>query len=211
MYQVIIGLEVVGHGGDNQRGDVERVRRGGGHGDALGEGDLTGAEEALASALSIARELPAPLLEAEELATLFAVETLAHDGDHDLVVVDCAPTDAALRLATLPEVARASMRVALRIQGAIARVATPLASAVVPAPLPTDRVSAEIFARGPALDAGEENVTSIDDLLGGDGDDVAAPVEPTPTATTVPAGDTVPIMVKLPCEPSTVSTTPARS
>ena len=96
-----------------------------------------GIEEVVAEELAL---LPG----AEELATLFAVETLAHEGDHDLVVVDCAPTDAALRLATLPEVARASMRVALRIQGAIARVATPLASMVVPAPLPDADVFGDV-------------------------------------------------------------------
>lgn len=96
-----------------------------------------GIEEVVAEELAL---LPG----AEELATLFAVETLAKADRHDLVVVDCAPTDAALRLATLPEVARASMRVALRIQGAIARVATPLASAIVPAPLPDSAVFGDV-------------------------------------------------------------------
>lgn len=96
-----------------------------------------GIEEVVAEELAL---LPG----AEELATLFAIETLAREGAHDLVIVDCAPTDAALRLATLPEVARASMRVALRIQGAIARVATPLASAIVPAPLPDSGVFGDI-------------------------------------------------------------------
>jgi arsenite-transporting ATPase len=96
-----------------------------------------GIEEVVAEELAL---LPG----AEELATLFAVETLAQAGDYDLVVVDCAPTDAALRLATLPEVARASMRVALRIQGAIARVVTPLASALVPAPLPDAGVFGDV-------------------------------------------------------------------
>jgi len=96
-----------------------------------------GIEEVVAEELAL---LPG----AEELATLFAVESLARDGDYDLVIVDCAPTDAALRLATLPEVARASMRVALRIQGAIARIATPLASALVPTPLPDAGVFGDV-------------------------------------------------------------------
>ncbi len=96
-----------------------------------------GIEEVVAEELAL---LPG----AEELATLFAVEQLARAGDHDLVIVDCAPTDAALRLATLPEVARASMRVALRLQGAIARVMTPLASTVVPAPLPDAGVFGDV-------------------------------------------------------------------
>ena len=96
-----------------------------------------GIEEVVAEELAL---LPG----AEELATLFAVETLAKEGDHDLVIVDCAPTDAALRLATLPEVARASMRVALRIQGAIARVAVPLASTIIPVPLPDAGVFGDV-------------------------------------------------------------------
>jgi arsenite-transporting ATPase len=96
-----------------------------------------GIEEVVAEELAL---LPG----AEELATLFAIEALAREDEHDLVVVDCAPTDAALRLATLPEVARASMRVALRVQGAIARVVSPLASAIVPAPLPDADVFGDV-------------------------------------------------------------------
>jgi len=45
---------------------------------------------------------------AEELTTLLAVEAWATGGDYDFVVVDCAPTGAALRLLTLPEMARAA-------------------------------------------------------------------------------------------------------
>jgi arsenite-transporting ATPase len=40
---------------------------------------------------------------ADELAALFEVRDLAADGDHDLLVVDCAPTAETLRLLTLPE------------------------------------------------------------------------------------------------------------
>ncbi len=72
-----------------------------------------GIEEVVAEELAL---LPG----AEELTTLLAVERHAREGSHDLVVVDCAPTDAALRLLTLPEVARGALRVLLRVQQALA-------------------------------------------------------------------------------------------
>lgn len=78
---------------------------------------------------------------AEELTTLLAVEAHARAGAYDLVVVDCAPTDSALRLLTLPEVARSALRVLLRVQRAIAAAVTPLARGIVPVPLP----DAEVF------------------------------------------------------------------
>ncbi|MDX1650081.1 MAG: TRC40/GET3/ArsA family transport-energizing ATPase [Myxococcota bacterium] len=72
----------------------------------------------------------------EELTTLLAVEHYAREGGHELVVVDCAPTDAALRLLTLPEVAHAALRLLLRLQRAISAVVTPLARGVTGLPLP---------------------------------------------------------------------------
>jgi arsenite-transporting ATPase len=72
----------------------------------------------------------------EELATLLCVEAQAREGGYDLVVVDCAPTDSALRLLTLPEVARSAFRALLRVQAALARVVTPLARSLLAAPLP---------------------------------------------------------------------------
>ena len=45
--------------------------------------------------------------------TLLAVEEFAGSGAYDLVVVDCAPTDATLRLVTLPDVAHRSLRILL--------------------------------------------------------------------------------------------------
>ena len=52
------------------------------------------------------------------------------------MVVDCAPTGAALRLLTLPEMARAGLRLLLRVQRALASVVTPLARSLVAVPLP---------------------------------------------------------------------------
>ena len=77
---------------------------------------------------------------AEEITTLLAVRALAEDGDYDLVVVDCAPTGSALRLLTAPDMMRSAMRWLLRIQRAIAAVATPLASGLVAVPLPGQEV-----------------------------------------------------------------------
>lgn len=87
----------------------------------------------------VAEEL-ALLPGAEELATLVAVDELARAGAYDLIVVDCAPTDSTLRLVTLPDVAHGALRILLRVQRAVASVVTPLATGVVPVPLPDGRV-----------------------------------------------------------------------
>jgi arsenite-transporting ATPase len=92
-----------------------------------------GIEEVVAEELAL---LPG----AEEITTLLAVEAYAREGDYDFVVVDCAPTDSALRLLTLPEVARGAFRVLLRVQRALASVVTPLARNLVPVPLPESEV-----------------------------------------------------------------------
>jgi arsenite-transporting ATPase len=95
-----------------------------------------GIEEVVAEELAL---LPG----AEELTTLLAVETHARSGRYDLVVVDCAPTDSTLRLLTLPDVVRSSLRALLRLQQAVATLATPLARLLVAAPLPGPEVFAD--------------------------------------------------------------------
>ena len=92
-----------------------------------------GIEEVVAEELAL---LPG----AEEITTLLAVEAYAQEGGYDFVVVDCAPTDSALRLLTLPEVARGAFRVLLRVQRVLASVVTPLARNLVPVPLPESEV-----------------------------------------------------------------------
>lgn len=92
-----------------------------------------GIEEVVAEELAL---LPG----AEEITTLLAVEAHAQEGGYDFVVVDCAPTDSALRLLTLPEVARGAFRVLLRVQRVLASVVTPLARNLVPVPLPESAV-----------------------------------------------------------------------
>jgi arsenite-transporting ATPase len=95
---------------------------------------------------AVAEEL-AMLPGAEELTTLLAVEDFAARGDFDLLVLDCAPTDGALRLVTLPEVATSTVRLALQLAGAFSGLAVPLARRVVAAPLP----DAAVFAEAEAL------------------------------------------------------------
>jgi arsenite/tail-anchored protein-transporting ATPase len=94
---------------------------------------------------AVAEEL-AMLPGAEELTTLLAVEQLAESGAYDLLVLDCAPTDAALRLVTLPEVATGTLRLALQLAGAFSGLAVPLAQRLVAAPLPGPAVFAEAEA-----------------------------------------------------------------
>jgi arsenite-transporting ATPase len=77
---------------------------------------------------------------AEELTTLLAVGAWATGGAYDFVVVDCAPTGAALRLLTLPEMARAGLHLVLRVQRALASVVTPVAQSLVAVPLPGSEV-----------------------------------------------------------------------
>jgi len=77
---------------------------------------------------------------AEELATLVAVDEWARASQYEAIVVDCGPTDSTLRLVTLPEVSDSALRILLRIQRAMATLLKPLASRVVPAPLPTGEV-----------------------------------------------------------------------
>ena len=94
----------------------------------------------------VAEEL-ALLPGAEELTTLLAIDEFAVSGAYDLVVLDCAPTEAALRLVTLPEVAHRSLRVLLPLFESISGLAVPVARRLLEAPLP----DAAVFAEADAL------------------------------------------------------------
>jgi len=87
----------------------------------------------------VAEEL-AQIPGAEEITTLLAVEKLAASGRYDLLIVDCAPTGSALRLATLPEVGHRALRLLLPTLQAITFVGTPVAQKIVSAPLPRSEV-----------------------------------------------------------------------
>lgn len=81
---------------------------------------------------------------AEELMTLLAAERMAREAAVDLLVVDCAPTDGALRLVTFPDVARSLVRLLLRVQRIVAVAAAPLSRRLGRAALPDAGVLAEV-------------------------------------------------------------------
>jgi len=83
----------------------------------------------------VAEEL-AMLPGSEEITMLLAIESFAESGRYDFVIVDCAPTDSALRLATLPDVAHRALRLLLPTLQAITTVGTPIARRLVSVPLP---------------------------------------------------------------------------
>lgn len=87
----------------------------------------------------VAEEL-ALLPGAEEVVTLLAVEEFAVSGTYDFIVVDCAPTDATLRLVTLPDIAERTLSVLLPLFETISSVAVPLARKIVSLPLPGSEV-----------------------------------------------------------------------
>jgi arsenite-transporting ATPase len=90
----------------------------------------------------VAEEL-AQLPGTEEITTLLAVEKLAASGRYDLLIVDCAPTGSALRLATFPDLAHRALRLLLPTFQAITRVGTPVAQKFVSVPLPRTEVFAD--------------------------------------------------------------------
>jgi arsenite-transporting ATPase len=91
----------------------------------------------------VAEEL-ALLPGAEEVTALLAVEEFAVSGGYDLIVLDCAPTDATLRLVTLPDVAQKSLRVLLPLVRMLAGVTAPIARRLVEVPLPDARVFGDV-------------------------------------------------------------------
>ena len=95
-----------------------------------------GIEEVVAEELAL---LPG----AEEVMTLLAVEAFASSRAYDFIVVDCAPTDATLRLVTLPDIAHRTLRVLLPLFEAISGIAVPLARRLVALPLPSRAVFAD--------------------------------------------------------------------
>jgi arsenite-transporting ATPase len=124
-----------------------------------------GIEEVVADELAL---LPG----VEELASLLALDAHAASGRFDLVVVDCAPTGSTLRLVTLPEVASRTLRLALRLQRALASVVTPIARPLVPVPLP----GAEVFRDADRLLYGR--LAAIRELLLGPSTSVRIVVTP---------------------------------
>ena len=91
----------------------------------------------------VAEEL-AMLPGAEEITTLLAVERYASGGRYDFVVLDCAPTDSTLRMASLPDVAHGMLRIALPVFQALSGVTVPIARKLVSLPLPAAGVFGDL-------------------------------------------------------------------
>jgi arsenite-transporting ATPase len=90
----------------------------------------------------VAEEL-AQLPGAEELMTLLAVERHAREGGYDGIVLDCAPSDATLRLTTLPDVTHGMLRVVLPLLRSLSGLAVPVARRLIGLPLPEAGVFAD--------------------------------------------------------------------
>jgi arsenite-transporting ATPase len=120
---------------------------------------------------SVATDL-ATLPGAFELATLLAVDRAAAGGAYELVVVDCAPSASALRMSTLPEVARGMLRVLLGVLRKVSGVALPMAARVMDAPLP----DADVFESIESLLY--ENLTALRRRLSADSTAVRLVVTP---------------------------------
>lgn len=76
----------------------------------------------------------------EELASLLQIVHMHDDHDYDVIIVDCAPTGATLRLLSFPEVARWYLEKIFPVERAAMKVSRPLLRAMVDLPLPDDDV-----------------------------------------------------------------------
>ena len=76
----------------------------------------------------------------DELFALAEVQDHVASGDHDVIVVDCAPTAETLRLLSLPEVLGWYMDKLFPMERRVARVVRPVLSRVMSMPLPGDDV-----------------------------------------------------------------------
>jgi len=86
----------------------------------------------------------------EELAGLLHLINYHHQGEYDVIVVDCAPTGETLRLLSFPDVARWWMHRIFPIERVAARIARPVLRRVTDIPLPDDEVFTavrELFAK----------------------------------------------------------------
>jgi arsenite-transporting ATPase len=76
----------------------------------------------------------------DELAALLQIVKVYDDGEHDVIIVDCAPTGETLRLLSLPEAARWYLERVLPLQRAVVQVAGPLLRTVADLPVPDRQV-----------------------------------------------------------------------
>jgi arsenite-transporting ATPase len=80
----------------------------------------------------------------DELFSLLAIKAHFEAGDHDVVIVDCAPTGETLRLLSFPDVARWWLERIFPQQGRIMEAARPFAKAVLDVSLPGQDVLDEV-------------------------------------------------------------------
>ncbi|MDI7276030.1 MAG: ArsA family ATPase, partial [Anaerolineae bacterium] len=76
----------------------------------------------------------------DELAALLQIVKVYDDAEHEVIIVDCAPTGETLRLLSMPEAARWYLERIFPLQRAIVQVAGPLLRSVADLPLPDRQV-----------------------------------------------------------------------
>jgi arsenite-transporting ATPase len=74
----------------------------------------------------------------EELASLMQINWLAQQGQHDAIVVDCAPTGATLQLLAFPEMARWYLDKIFPLERAALKMAAPVIKRMTDIPLPDE-------------------------------------------------------------------------
>jgi arsenite/tail-anchored protein-transporting ATPase len=82
----------------------------------------------------------------EEIFSLVDVQRAATGGEHDVVVVDCAPTAETLRLLSLPDALGWYMERIFPIERKVARVVRPVLGQLTSMPLPADALHASVEA-----------------------------------------------------------------
>ncbi len=76
----------------------------------------------------------------EELTSLIQTVHLYETGDYDAIIMDCAPTGAALQLLTMPEIGRWYLEKIFPLQKRAIALGTPLLRAVTDMPLPSEQI-----------------------------------------------------------------------
>ncbi|MGH7904039.1 MAG: ArsA family ATPase [Candidatus Dormibacteraceae bacterium] len=80
----------------------------------------------------------------EEVASLMWIKHYAARADHDVIIVDCAPTGETLQLLTFPDVARWWLNKVFPWERRAMRVARPVLQPLMDLPLPGDEIYASI-------------------------------------------------------------------
>ncbi|HID26753.1 MAG TPA: ArsA family ATPase, partial [Methanosarcinales archaeon] len=76
----------------------------------------------------------------EELFSLIKIKRYNNSKEFDVVIVDCAPTGATLRLLSFPDIIKWYMKHLFNIERKTMKVIRPMANRILKVPLPTDEV-----------------------------------------------------------------------